>query len=864
MIKTSAKFPAHAINVFLRNTLILLFVLLVAFFIWLFAGIKLETVKIADYHVAGLYIKLNKKLTLQADHITIPQSKADPSFYNVQETLEGINYILTFFDYIELKNLVFKNNRMKIVFDKNYLLIDSKDYRISGNVINEENILKADIPILNIKEHDLTMSGKFTYDLHKDILHTKGQFLLNDIPGEFNATKERSEIDFALKSSRFTDLKPVIDKFDLVDTVRSWVLDKVKAKSYTLLSLSGKGNIINKKFKMDLDALKGEALFSEAEIHFKENLEPVLAPSFILTYKDGGLYFDLESPTYEGISLEGSEVSILNLRDPDTNLKLKIMTHTRFGTEMQHLLQAYALDLPLNQTSGKVNVLFTADLGLKNLYQDFFVNVDFDKGDIWLNRLKLPIEKGNLQYKEGWITLKEIYLKDVNYQGMLNGKIDIQKKKADLILDAERIALGDEKENFFVLKNETLPFTVAYKEKIEVSIPKLYAKFTNDRNETNIHLTDLNKIKPYLADPGPLEEGGYVDIKTKDFKTYTFNGVMKRSSCFLFEKDNECKARVPFEGKVTADNLHFYVFDKRFDYNRAKSRVKITDLNVDLEKFLRSIKSSKEKSSKESAKKKKPKEKPLVILGKNSQLRYEKYSLVTDSYDVEVRSNGDIKAIGSSFEDIVKFSKTGNILSMQALRVQDKVLHPLINFKGLQDGRYTLKLSGNPEETMKGEIIVEGGVMKDFKAYNNTLAFINTLPTLAVLQNPGYSSEGFTIEEGIAEYRMIKQDKILFDSIYIKGTSATIAGTGEIDLNQKTIRLDLAIQTARELGKLVGSLPLVGYIITGGDKSMTFGLQITGSLEKPEVKTSATKDLLELPLRILQRALEAPKKAIDQ
>lgn len=860
MIKTSAMFSAHAIHVLLRNTLIFLFVLLIAFFLWLFSGIKLDTFKIANYEVGGLYIKLNKKLTFKAEYVTIPQRKASPSFHNMQKALERVRYILTFFDYIELKNLVFDNNRMKIVFSKDYLLIDSKEYRISGNVIHEGNILYADIPILNIKEHNISMSGKFNYDLHKDILHTNGQFLLNDIPGEFNASKEKKKIVFALKSSStFADLEPVINRFDLVEAVRSWVLDKVKAKSYTLLSLSGKGSIVNKKFEMDLDALKGEALFSEAEIHFKENLPPVLAPSFILTYENDGLYFDLGSPTYEDISLKGSEVSILNLRKPDTHLKLKIRTHTRLGSDIRHLLEAYDILLPLDQTSGKAKALFMADLGLKNRNQDFFVNVDFDKGDLWLKKVRLPVEKGNLQYKQGRVTLKDIYIKDDNYEGLLNGKIDMKKKKADLTLEAESITLGDDKEKFFVLKNETLPFSLEYGNNIEVSVPKLYAKLSSDNNETYIHLTDLNKIKPYLTDQGPIEQGGYVDIKTKDFKTYTFSGIMKRSSCFLYEKENECKTRVPFEGKVTADNLNFYAFDKRFDYNKAKGRVKITDLNIDLEKFLQSIKENRNKSRRDTKE-----DKPLIILGKNSQLRYGEYSLVTDSYDVEVQSNGDVKAIGSSSGDIVKFSKSRDILSMQALRVQDKVLHPLINFKGLQDGRYTLKLSGDPEGTMEGKIIVEGGVMKDFKAYNNTLAFINTLPTLAVLQDPGYSSEGFTIEEGIAEYRMIKQDKIVFDSIYIKGTSATIAGTGEIDLEKKTIRLNLAIQTARELGKLVGSLPLVGYIITGGDKSVTFGLQITGSLDKPEVKTSAAKDILALPLRILQRTLEAPTKIINK
>jgi hypothetical protein len=165
---------------------------------------------------------------------------------------------------------------------------------------------------------------------------------------------------------------------------------------------------------------------------------------------------------------------------------------------------------------------------------------------------------------------------------------------------------------------------------------------------------------------------------------------------------------------------------------------------------------------------------------------------------------------------------------------------------------------------MNGKIIVEGGVMKDFKAYNNTLAFINTIPALASLQNPGYSTNGFTIEKGVAEYRMIKQDKIVFDSIYIKGTSATIAGTGEIDLTKKTINLNLVIQTARELGKVVGNLPLVGYILMGEDRSMTIGLQITGTLDNPQVNTSAGKELLTLPLQILKRALESPAHIINK
>ncbi len=255
--------------------------------------------------------------------------------------------------------------------------------------------------------------------------------------------------------------------------------------------------------------------------------------------------------------------------------------------------------------------------------------------------------------------------------------------------------------------------------------------------------------------------------------------------------------------------------------------------------------------------------KGIVILGKKSNIRYDNYTLVTDSYDIEIKPNGDIKAIGSLDGDIVKFSKTGKIFSMQALRVKDKMLHPLIDFNGLKEGRYSLKKYGDPDKEMKGKIIVEGGVLSDFKAYNNVLAFINAIPALATLKSPGFSQKGFKIKEGVVDYRMFKE-RVIFDSIYIKGASATFVGKGEIDLKKKTIRMDLAIQTAREFGKFVGNLPLLGYILMGKDKSMTVGLKIRGPLKNPKVETSAAAEILTLPLQLIKRTIEAPADLMNK
>ncbi len=821
-------------------------------------GIKVNTLQVGGYNIGGLYIKLDKKLTLKADYVTLPQSKANPSFENVDLVFDEIKYLFTFFESIDLKNVKFKNNQFNMIFTDDILYVTSNDYEIAGNMHRVGQTLEAEVSMLYLKKDDVHIKGKLIYDLDHDTLKTKGDFEAYKIKGRFSANKIDQTVDFKIDSDTFTDLHPIINTFELEETVKSWILDKVTAERHKIISLSGEASVDNGGFSLDIDALKGVILFSEVKIDFKENVAPVLVPGLLLTYSNGGLYFDLEEPTYEGISLNGSEVSILNLLNDDSNLKLKIRTDTRFDSKIQNLLKAYDIVLPLDERSAKVNVLFMANIELKNPYKDFFAGVNFTQGDIWLGQLKLPIEKGNLQYKNGTIFLNDIHLKDAGLEGKLNGKIDLQKKKADLIFDAKTITLGDKKEKFFVLKNKTLPFTVNYAKKIKVEIPKLSLKLSNDKNETTIAINDLNKIKPYLPEIGPLEDGGNMVIRTKDFETYSFRGVFKRSSCFLYEKENQCKIRVPFQGRSSASDVDFFAFNKRFYYKKSKSRIKLKNLNIDLEKFLQTEKQKVKKGDQ-----KKPQGKAFTILGKNSHLRYGDYRLIMDSYDVEVKANGNIKAIGSASGDIIKFTKKKNIINMQALRIKDKILHPMINFKGLYNGRYTLKTSGNPAKSMKGEIIVEGGVMRDFTAYNNTLAFINTLPALAALQKPGFSTKGFTIEEGVAEYRRIGKDKFIFDSIYIRGASATIVGKGEVDLKKNTIHMNLAIQVARELGKVVGSVPLLGYILMGKDKSVTVGLKITGSLDKPKVTTTGTQEMLLLPLDILKRTLQSPAHILN-
>jgi len=295
-------------------------------------------------------------------------------------------------------------------------------------------------------------------------------------------------------------------------------------------------------------------------------------------------------------------------------------------------------------------------------------------------------------------------------------------------------------------------------------------------------------------------------------------------------------------------------FSDRFILDTKKSIIKLNGLNIDLKKYFKTQDKNSTKKEKQVVVKK------MKVVAKNSVIRYDTHRLLTDKYQLGILPNGNFHFRGMLDSDLIRVTKNGKHLEIVANLIHDKMLHPLINFDGLQGSRYTVKISGVVGEKMKGTIRLDGGLMSDFKAYNNVLALINTIPALATLKSPGFNSKGFKIEQGIIKFTMIKGKKLILDSLFAEGKSATISGNGVIDLDTKKIDVDLAIQTAKPIDKFISSIPVVGYIITGDDGSiMTVGLHIGGTLDKPKTETNTIKDILMLPFNLIKRTIKGKK-----
>ncbi len=850
----------HLLHVILRDTLIFLIILFAALFVWLKSGIHVDHLSFNHYEVDGLYIKLDKKLTLKADTIIIPKSKKKPNFDNIDQVLDRVKYLLTFFHYIELDKVNFKDNHYKVVYADNILYITSDDYEIAGNVWRRGKVMVADISLFHIKKEKIDMVAKLNYDLHTDKLILEGSYEAYNITGKFKAVKKGHDLEFIVNSDLFTDLKTVIGKIPMHEKLNRWITEKIQAKAYRLYALSGKGTVHGSTFTPDLHSLKGNALLEDAKIYFHDRLSPVRAEKIVLRYENSTLFFDLSDPTYKKRKISAPLVSISNIgKDRIARLDLDMRFDTRIDDLVQKILKAYHIDIPVRQDESNSKVQVKLGIPLKKTADrkiDIYVKANLGKGVLSVKNVKLPVESGELTYDKGVITLKSIKLRSPWYEGVVGGRVYTKEKKADLSFNARKIVIGEGREKTFLLQDKKIPFTLYYGKKKALLLPAHKIKVEQKEGTTHIGINDISTIKPFFKSFSIDFDGGKMDLWTKDFKRYSFKGELKRNDCFIYS-DKVCYTRVPCSGTFSEKGVEFYAFGKRVHYSTKKSLITLKDLNIDLKKFLDSktrIKKGKAET-KQSGK--------LVIKGTNSKLRYDKYTLVTNSYNAKIYfASGNIKARGKLGSDVVTFNKKGSYISIEALRIHDRMLHPLINFSGLQKGRYTIKISGTPGKSMKGEILLEGGILKSFKAYNKTRSFIKNNKELAQIQDPGFTAKGFKIREGKITYRIIK-NRVIFDSVYIKGDTATIVGKGELNMKSKKLNIDLAIQTVRKLGKIVGSLPVLGYILMGEDNSITFGLKITGTLDDPKVKTSAAKEILLLPFDLIKRTLQSPAHIIN-
>jgi uncharacterized protein YhdP len=155
----------------------------------------------------------------------------------------------------------------------------------------------------------------------------------------------------------------------------------------------------------------------------------------------------------------------------------------------------------------------------------------------------------------------------------------------------------------------------------------------------------------------------------------------------------------------------------------------------------------------------------------------------------------------------------------------------------------------------------EKGSIKKFALFSKIFSILN-VSQLFKLQLPDMVSGGmpynsitatFSIQDGIAS----SQD------FYVASNAMNISAVGKVDLVKNELDATIGVQPLQSVGKVVNRLPVVGWILTGENKTfLTTYFEAKGRLDDPTVKAIPVSSMAKGVFNIFKRVFELPGKLI--
>ena len=119
--------------------------------------------------------------------------------------------------------------------------------------------------------------------------------------------------------------------------------------------------------------------------------------------------------------------------------------------------------------------------------------------------------------------------------------------------------------------------------------------------------------------------------------------------------------------------------------------------------------------------------------------------------------------------------------------------------------------------------------------------------------------------EGTSPYKKMLIDakiasgRVHLEKAYIKGSGINFYGTGDVYLDSKMLDLIIFVQPLKTVDTIITSLPIIGGIIGGKNKSLfAIPVKVSGDWNDPKVDTLQTKTVTDIFKKLIFNVLTAP------
>lgn len=797
------------------------------------------------FKISQLYIKLDNKITLKAKNINIlPDNNEQNSSKSTLELIHYMKWIDMLFNKIELTNISIGDQKSYFIYTDNKFNFDNNDIYINANLARQNRNLNLSINQINLKDFNTTFSGYLELNFYDEIHKFRGKFNSYELQGDINLNIDNDILSYEVVNVTAPTIKQFIDALanaiNLNSEIKNWIYGYIVASDYRLEIFKGKFNLNSSD--LSISELYGKASANAPIVKFHPDVAAATASSVTVTFKNSNLIFDIKDAVYENAKANVG-LSINNL-DSNPNLILDINTTSLYNESINNILKAYDIKIPILQNSGTLNSNICLNIDLS----DIKVRAD---GEFVLNNSTLDIAGANFYsnhakiiLKDDKITIKDGHIKNDIFDANFSAFIDTSDQNAKFDSKFNSIIIP----NLIDIKNLDDNITLDFKDDAIIK-SKILGYDINLSQPITINIPSIAPLKPYskLINDLNLTKAD-IKITTNDFKNIT-------------ARVNDVNFNLPIiskkDGNYTDDNFTIEISDI-ITIKSHSGIINSTIIDGQINIFLDSAKINIESNSIKG-----DFDKNIKFIANNSVLNVVDINRTVKFDHFSGSKNKDELKFDGEFDGgYISITEGKDILKAKGNGISATTVNDILDLNTFSEGIFGLKVIGKNSKNFKASLELKDTYLKDYKIYNQLLAFLDSIPSLLIFKVPDFNNKGFSVQDGIIRLQRI-DDNLTIHAIDIKGASADIVGSGGINLSTNDIDITLELKLLKDASTIIDKIPLVNHILLGKDRSISTVITISGTIDKPDIKTQVITDVLTTPFSIIKNTLTLPFVIFD-
>jgi hypothetical protein len=167
-----------------------------------------------------------------------------------------------------------------------------------------------------------------------------------------------------------------------------------------------------------------------------------------------------------------------------------------------------------------------------------------------------------------------------------------------------------------------------------------------------------------------------------------------------------------------------------------------------------------------------------------------------------------------------------------------------------------------PSSYGRFSIQIRDGVLHQFPVLSKVFSLLNVSQIFA-LELPDMDQEGMPYNSLTANFQLDK-GILRSEDLIIRSEAMNQSYTGQLDLVNKEVDLNMAIHPLGTVDKIITRVPVAGWLLTGDDKALlTAHFSVSGKTDDVSVMIMPLDTLSEPTLGLLRRTLGLPFKLLE-